>query len=151
MNRRASEGASQRGRYVLDTNVVSALRVRGRNPAVAAWAISVQVADQFVTALTISEIERGIVSTERSDPAQGELLRRWFDDQVLPAFADRVLPFDLAAARVLASYRVPEHAPLDDAIIAAIAQAAGMTVATCNTRHFEPLGVACIDPWAFGA
>lgn len=138
-------------RYVLDTNVVSALRVRGRNSAVEAWAISVQVADQFVTALTISEIERGIVSKERSDAAQGEVLRRWFDGQVLPAFADRVLPFDLAAARVLASYRVPEHAPLDEALIAAIAQSAGMTVATRNIRHFEPLGVACIDPWAFGA
>lgn len=65
------------------------------------------------------------------------------------AFADRVLPFDLPAARVLASYRVPEHAPLDDALIAAIAQSADMTVATRNTRHFEPLGVACLDPWAF--
>lgn len=138
-------------RYVLDTNVVSALRVRGRNPLVEAWAISVPVADQFVTALTISEIERGIISKERSDSAQGAVLRRWFDVQVLPAFADRVLPFDLPAARVLASYRVPEHAPLDDALIAAIAQSAGMTVATRNTRHFEPLGVVCIDPWAFDA
>jgi predicted nucleic acid-binding protein len=136
-------------RYVLDTNVLSALRVRGRNPPVEAWAVSVPVADQFVTALTISEIERGIVSKERSDPAQGAVLRRWFDDQVLPAFADRVLPFDLQAARVLASYRVPEHAPLDDALIAAVTQSAGMTVATRNTRHFEPLGVACIDPWAY--
>ena len=136
-------------RYVLDTNVVSALRVRGRNPLVAAWAISVPIADQFVTALTISEIERGVISKERSDPAQGAILRRWFNGRVLPAFADRVLPFDLPAARVLASYRVPEHAPLDDALIAAIAQSSEMTVATRNTRHFEPLGVACLDPWAF--
>lgn len=133
--------------YVLDTNVVSALRVRGRNPRVEAWAASVPVADQFVTATAMAEIERGVFARERSDPPQGEVLRRWFEDRVLPAFADRVLSFDLPAARVLATYRVPEHAPLDDVLIAAIAQAAQMTVATRNTRHFEPLGVACFNPW----
>jgi predicted nucleic acid-binding protein len=134
-------------RYVLDTNVVSALRVRGRNPQVEQWAASVPVADQFVTALTISELERGVIAKERSDPDQGTILRRWLEERVLPAFADRVLPFDLAAARILAAYRVPEHAPLDDALIAAIAQAADMSVVTRNTRHFEPLGVTCLNPW----
>lgn len=133
--------------YVLDTNVISALRVRGRNPQVEVWAASVPVAEQFVTATTMAEIERGVVAKERSDPPQGEALRRWFEDRVLPAFAGRVLPFDLPAARVLATYRVPEHAPLDDALIAAVAQAARMTIATRNTRHFEPLGVACLNPW----
>ncbi len=132
---------------MLDTNVVSALRVRGRNRAVEIWASSVPVADQFVTATTIAEIERGVLAKERSDPAQGEILRRWFEERVLPAFAGRVLPFDLPAARILATYRVPEHAPLDDALIAAIAQAADMTVATRNTRHFEPLGIPCLNPW----
>ncbi|MFT4081887.1 MAG: type II toxin-antitoxin system VapC family toxin [Nocardioides sp.] len=133
--------------YVVDTNVVSALRVRGRNPSVEAWASSVPVADQFVTATTIAEIERGVIAKERSDPAQGDVLRRWFDDRVLPAFAGRVLPFDLPAARILATYRTPEHAPFDDALIAAIAQAAAMTVVTRNSRHFEPLGVLCLNPW----
>jgi toxin FitB len=78
---------------------------------------------------------------------QGEILRRWLEERVLPAFAERMLPFDLAAARILAAYRVLEHAPLDDAVIAAIAQATDMTVATRNTRHFEPLGVMCLNPW----
>lgn len=134
-------------RYVLDTNVVSALRIRGRNPQVEAWAASVPVSDLSVAAPTLAEIERGVVARERSDPLQGEILRRWFEDRVLPAFADRVLAFDLPAARVLATYRVPEHAPFDDALIAAIAQASEMTVVTRNTRHFEPLGVACLNPW----
>lgn len=132
--------------YVLDTDVVSALRVRRRNPQVEAWAASVPIADQFVTAPTMAAIERGVVAKERSDPLQGEILRRWFEDHVLPAFADRVLPFDLPAARVLATYRGPGQAPPDDTLIAAIAQTAQMTVATSNTRHFEPLGVACLNP-----
>ena len=112
-----------------------------------AWAAAIPVADQFVTATTVAELERGVVAKERSDPAQGEILRRWFDERVLPTFAGRVLPFDLPATRILATYRVPEHAPFDDALIAAIAQAAEMTVATRNTRHFEPLGVRCLNPW----
>lgn len=137
-------------RFVLDTNVVSALRVRGRHPAVERWAASVPVADQFVTALTIAEIERGVVAKERSDAPQGTVLRRWFEQRVLPAFADRVLAFDLPAARILATYPVPEQALLDDALIAAVAEAAEMAVVTRNVKHFEPLGVRCLNPWDLG-
>lgn len=134
--------------YVLDTNVVSALRVRGRAPSVEAWAASVPATELFVTAPTIAEIERGVIAKERSDVAQGEVLRRWFAEHVLPTFAGRVLPFDLSAARILATFRVPEHAPLDDALIAAIAQAHRMTVVTRNLTHFAPLGVRCHSPWS---
>lgn len=133
--------------YLLDTNVVSALRLPRRNPAVATWADSVPVTDQFIAATTLAEIERGVIAKERTDPTQGEYLRRWFDDKVLRVFARRTLPFDMAAARILAAYRVPEHAPYDDALIAAVAQAAGAIVVTRNTRHFQPLGVECLDPW----
>lgn len=134
-------------RYLLDANVVSALRVRGSNPAVEEWAASVRIGDQFVTATTIAEIERGVIAKERSDAQQGAILRRWFDENVLPAFAERVLPFDLPAARILAAYRVPEHVPLDDALVAAVADSARMIVVTRNTKHFEPLGVPSINPW----
>ncbi len=133
-------------KYLLDTNVVSALRVRGRNRHVESWAASVPVGDQFTSAFTIAEIERGVIAKERSDAGQGAVLRRWFGENVLPTFADRVLPFDLPAARILSAYRVPEHAPLD-ALIAAVAEAAEMTIVTRNTKHFEPLGVPCLNPW----
>jgi len=136
-------------KYLLDTNVVSALRVRGRNRPVEAWGASIPVGDQFVSAFTIAEIERGVIAKERSDPQQGTVLRRWLEENVLPTFADRVLPFDLSAARILLAYRVPEHAPFDDALIAAVAQSAQMTVATRNMKHFEPLGVSCLDPWDY--
>ena len=134
-------------RYLLDTNVVSALRVRGRNQRVEAWATSVPVGGLFVSAFTIAEIERGVIAKERADAEQGAVLRRWFEENVMPAFADRVLPFDLSAARILAAYRVPEHAPFDDALIAAVAESAGMTIVTRNIKHFETLGVACLNPW----
>lgn len=133
--------------YLLDTNVVSALRLPNRHPAVAAWAASVPLHEQHICALTVAEIERGVVARERNDSSQGLILRRWFEEKVLPAFTGRVLPFDLDAARKLAGYRVPEHAPYDDALIAAVADARDLTVVTRNARHFEPLGVALLDPW----
>jgi predicted nucleic acid-binding protein len=135
-------------RYLLDTNVVSALRVRGREQQVQAWAAAIPVADLFVTALSIAEIERGVVGKERTDPAQGAVLRQWLEEHVLPAFAGRVLPFDLPAARILATYPVPDRAPLDDAVIAAIAQSTAMTIATRNTKYFEPLGASIVNPWS---
>ena len=113
--------------------------------ALAAWVVW---KTQFISAFTVAEIERGVLSKERVDASQGAVLRRWFEDNVLPAFADRVVPFDLPAARILAGYRVPEHAPFDDALIAAVAESARMTVVTRNVRHFEPLGVPVLDPWA---
>ncbi|AGC61004.1 hypothetical protein MULP_00975 [Mycobacterium liflandii 128FXT] len=133
--------------YLLDTNVVSALRKPQRNPEVRAWAVAVPPAELFVAALTIAEIERGVIAKERTDPPQGQVLRGWFEDRLLPTFDGRVLSFDLPAARILATYRVPEHAPYGDAIIAAVAESAHKVVVSRNTRHFEPLGVRCLDPW----
>lgn len=134
--------------FLLDTNTVSALRIRGRNPEIEKWSNSVPLTAQFISAPTVAEIERGVSAKERQDSRQGLILRGWFEERLLPGFAGRILAFDLSAARVLGSFRVPEHAPLDDALIASIAVANGMTVATRNTKHFEPLdGVRLVNPW----
>lgn len=134
--------------FLLDTNTVSALRIRGRNPEVEKWSNSVPLNAQFISAPSVAEIERGVLAKERQDSRQGLVLRGWFEEQLLPGFAGRILAFDLSAARVLGSFRVPEHAPLDDALIVSIAVANSMTVATRNTKHFEPLGgVRLINPW----
>lgn len=134
--------------FLLDTNTVSALRIRGRNPEVERWSSSVSFTAQFISAPTIAEIERGVMAKERQDSHQGLILREWLEERLLPGFAGRILGFDLAAARVLGSFRVPEHAPLDDALIASIAVANNMTVATRNSKHFEPLdGVRIVNPW----
>lgn len=55
-----------------------------------------------------------MIAKERTDPTQGEYLRRWFDNKVLPVFARRTMPFDLAAARILATCRVSGQSPYDD-------------------------------------
>lgn len=136
---------------VLDTNVVSALRVPARNPEVAQWAATFPIDALYVAAPTIAEIERGVVARERTDPPSGAVLRTWLDDHVLEAFRGRVLPFDLEAARCLGRYKIPAEAPLDDALIAAIADSHDFTVATRNTKHFAKLPVKVTNPWEYSA
>ena len=77
--------------FLLDTNVVSELRKARAGRAdknVAAWAAGASAASMFVSVVTIQELEIGVQLAERRDPPQGGLLRRWLEQQVLPAFAD---------------------------------------------------------------
>lgn len=136
--------------FVLDTNVVSELRkVRlGKADAnVSAWAQSVDAADLFVSAITIMELELGVLSVERKDATQGAMLRSWLAQQVLPEFADRTLPVDTAVAQRCARLHVPDKRSERDALIAATALVHGMTVVTRNVADFQPTGVTVVNPW----
>lgn len=135
---------------VLDTNVLSELRkVRlGRaDTNVVAWAESVDAADLFISAISIMELELGVLSMERKDAAQGAMLRTWLEQQVLPEFSGRTLPVDTTVAQRCARLHVPDKRGERDALIAATAMVHGMAVATRNVADFEPTGVALIDPW----
>ena len=136
--------------FLLDTNVVSELRKLGDGRAdarVVAW-ISARDAESFyISALTLMELEIGILRIERRDAAQGELLRRWMDRHVLPEFLERTLPVDSAVALACARLHVPDPRSERDALIAATALVHGMTVVTGNLSDFETTGVAAIDPW----
>lgn len=136
--------------FLLDTNVVSELRKLGDGRAdarVVAW-ISARDAESFyISALTLMEVEIGILRIERRDAAQGERLRRWMDRHVLPEFLERTLPVDSAVALECARLHVPDPRSERDALIAATALVHGMTVVTGNLADFETTGVAAIDPW----
>ncbi|WP_233851911.1 type II toxin-antitoxin system VapC family toxin [Paraburkholderia sp. HD33-4] len=134
--------------FVIDTNVVSELRKGRRADAnVAAWSESVDASALFVSAITIMELATGVLLKERSDPAQGALLRAWLDQRVLPEFADRVLPVDTGVALRCARLHVPDRRSERDALIAATAMVHGMTVVTRNVADFVATGVALINPW----
>ena len=87
--------------FLLDTNVVSELRkIRlGRaDRNVALWADSVDAVALYLSAITVQELEMGVLLAECRDPPQGAIFRAWFESHVLPAFAGRILPFDTAVA-----------------------------------------------------
>ena len=125
--------------YLLDTNIVSALRRPERSPAVAAWLRSRPDEELFISVVTLGEIERGIAMQEHRNPGFAKDLRVWlFEIEAL--FADRIQAFGAAEAREWGRLWARLGHDGADLLIAATAIVGGLTVVTRNTRHFENTG-----------
>jgi predicted nucleic acid-binding protein len=134
--------------FLLDTNVISELRRPDRgDPLVVRWATSISPLAQFLSSVTILELEVGALSIRRKDLAQGEALWTWIRHKVLPEFAGRILPFSVETSLLCAPLHVPDRRPPRDAMIAATALEHHLTVATRNVRDFAPMGVPLLNPW----
>lgn len=136
--------------YLLDTNIVSELRKAKGGKAdknVKAWADTVSVTSMFLSAISILELETGVLLVERRDTTQGAMLRVWLDGHVLPAFSGRILAIDTAVAQRCAKLHVPDPRADRDALIAATALVHGMTVVTRNVADFKYTGVEIFNPW----
>lgn len=134
--------------FLLDTNVVSELRRRDKtDPRVSAWSDTIPPDDLFLSAVTVLELEAGVLTMERRDAAQGAVLRRWLDNKVLPSFSGRILPVDTAIALRCARLHVPNPKPERDAMIAATALVKHLTVVTRNISDFQQMGVDLLNPW----
>lgn len=136
--------------HLLDTNIISELRKAHTGEAnlnVLRWAKSQDASNLFISSITVMEIELGILAIERKDAAQGNLLRTWFQQQVLPEFAGSILAIDTSVALRCAQLHVPDKRSERDAFIAATALVHGMSVVTRNVADFIPTGVSIINPW----
>ncbi|MBS1847408.1 MAG: type II toxin-antitoxin system VapC family toxin [Actinobacteria bacterium] len=136
--------------YLLDTNIISELRKAPEriDPRVVAWGGSLDASDQFLSVVTVFELELGLLLVERRDMTTGRILRRWFNEVVLGDFEDRTFDVDRKVALYTARLHVPDPRLERDALIAATAVVHGLTVATRNVADFEPMGVPVVDPWA---
>jgi predicted nucleic acid-binding protein len=134
--------------YLIDTNVWSELRNPGRADInVRAWAETANPADLYLSAITVFELERGVLLIERRDASRGARLRRWLERHVLEPFESRIVPIDAVIARRCAALHVPDPRPERDALIAATALTHGLIVVTRNVGDFEPMGAAFLNPW----
>jgi len=136
--------------FLLDTNVISELRKAGDGKAdanVVAWLSGVDASTFYLSAVTLMEIEVGVLRIARRDSTQGVRLRTWMDNHILPEFSARILPVDTTVALRCAVLHVPDPRPEREAFIAATALVHGMTVVTCNLADFERTGVALLNPW----
>ena len=105
--------------FLVDTNVISELRRPERaDPQVVRWASSVAGSPQFLSSITILELEVGALSLRRKDEAQGNALWAWIRHTVLPQFAGRILPFSIETSLLCAPLHVPDRRPQRDAMIA---------------------------------
>ena len=137
-------------KYLLDTNVVSELRKVGDGKAdanVIRWVSAQDSSDLFISAITILEIERGILSLQRRDHSQGALLRKWMDDRVRAEFGGRILPIDDAVATRCAYLHIPDRRNEADALIASTALVHNLAVVTRNVRDFDGTCAIVVDPW----
>ena len=114
-----------------------------------AWLDRQEMETLYISAVTQAELKYGVYRIPEG--ARRERLLSGILE-VLALLEGRVLPFDAAAADQLAiagekveKFGAKIVAP--DAYIAATALARGFAVATRNTKHFEPIGVAIINPW----
>ncbi len=137
--------------YVIDTNVASELMRPSPFRVVSAGIAGRDAAELCLSAVSEAELLYGvaIVPAGRRRNALEAAMSRWLDT----GFAERILPFDSAAARdyadIVAGRRFAGRsiAPAD-CQIAAIAGSRGMAVATRNVRDFEDTGIEVVDSWA---
>lgn len=137
---------------LLDTNVVSEAMKPVPDDAVRGWLDEQAAETLYLSSVTIAELMFGIGALpkgNRKDKLASAL------DGVMELFADRVLPFDIDAARHYADLAVKARAagkgfPTPDGYIAAIAASKGFVVATRDTSAFDAAGVQVIDPWKAG-
>ena len=135
---------------LLDTNVVSEPLRPAPDTRVIAWIDAQPLETIFLSAITVAELRAGVALLPVGKRRSG--LQQSLEKRVLPLFAGRVLPFDLACtqayAELMAKARTAGLAiATADGYIAAIAAANGFAVATRDTGPFEVAGAAVINPW----
>ena len=135
---------------LLDTNVVSEPLRPAPDERVIAWIDAQPLETLFLSAITVAELRAGVALLPAGRRRTG--LHQSLETRVLPLFAGRVLPFDLACTQAYAALMSAARAAglaitSADGYIAAIAAANGLAVATRDTGPFKAAGAAVIDPW----
>ena len=134
--------------YLLDTDILSAIRRKQRDPNLKEWLRSIQSADVYLSVVTIGEVERGITRQRRNNPKFAEDLESWLDT-ILLRYEQRILPLSVSIARRWGQLSGELEHTSADLMIAATALEHNLTVATRNTRHFEPTQVHLINPYLY--
>ncbi len=135
---------------LLDTNVVSEPLRQVPDARVVAWIDAQPMDTLFLSAITVAEMRAGVALLPAGKRQAG--LQQNLEKRVLPLFAGRVLPFDMACTQAYAELMAKARASglavaSADGYIAAIAAVNGLTVATRDTRPFVAAGATVINPW----
>jgi toxin FitB len=132
--------------YLLDTVAFSEFFKRRAHPGFMRWLTDKPEDQLFLSVVTIGEVEKGIERQRDRAPVFADALSSWLE-RSLDVYGDRVLPVTTNVGRRWG--RLSGRLGRDDIdlLIAATALEHGLTVATRNTRHFIPTGVAIENPF----
>ena len=130
---------------MLDTNVVSEIRKPRPDPKVSSWLSAKDVAQTFITTITLAEVWQGFHALPLAHPDYANIKKFVAD---LPQ-QYRVLNFDARAAAIWGKITAQAAAPLPlrDSLIAAIALSRGYRIATRDTDPFHRAGCKVVNPW----
>ena len=132
--------------YLLDTDVLSALRRRQRNPAVEEWYTRQSSSNLHISVITLGEVQRGVSQEARRNSEFADDLAKWFR-RVVTEYGDRVLPIDLRVAQRWGQLTIDIGNTNPDLLIAATALEHNLAIVTRNVRHFAPTGVTIVNPF----
>ena len=136
--------------YLIDTNVIPEYnREQLPHAGVVKWLDTTPEAAQYVSVLTLAEIERGILRKEEGK-RRGDL-QRWFDEDLPARFAGSILAFDarVASCRTHLTASQPDKGrplPTIDSQLAATALAHNLVLVTRNVKDYEGTGVDVLNP-----
>jgi toxin FitB len=144
--------------FLLDTNVVSATAPpRGGQPSHESVTVRIWLERHrrsvYLPAVVIGEIAAGIGRLDAAGASKRAADFGTWLEAMHADIGDRVLPLDAAAALLIrglsaAAQRGGVAPGFADLAIAAIARRHDLTVATRNTKHFAPMRVPTVDPFA---
>ena len=134
---------------ILDTNVISEAMKPEPNPVVRAWLNDQAAETLYLSSVTLAEFLFGIAALPSGK--RKEMLTLTLEG-LMELFKDRVLPFDVEAARHYADLAVVAKIsgrgfPTPDGYIAAIAASRGFIVASRDTAPYQAARVTVINPW----
>jgi predicted nucleic acid-binding protein len=135
--------------YLIDTCVFSEFTKPRPAASVDRWIAAVAETSQFVSVLSLGELEKGVrklaTSRRRND------LERWLtslrarlQERTLGVDADIALEWGRISAQAEGRGR---PLPVVDALLGATAIVHGLAVATRNSSDIERTGARIVDPW----
>jgi predicted nucleic acid-binding protein len=135
--------------YLIDTNVISEVRKGTRcDPRVALWYKRIRDDELFLSVLVIGEIRQGVEQLRTRDPRHARALEQWLDELIV-GFGERVLPVDNRVAQNWGRLAARGGLPVIDGLLAATAEAHGLTLVTRNVKDVERSGARCLNPFEF--
>jgi hypothetical protein len=132
--------------FLVDTDLLSMLERKQVPPKLAAW-IQSNEADIFLSIVSIAELQFGL---DRAPVTHKASLGAWLAHirrRLAPATEELTEPVLVRWKELLADLKIKNRTMnCEDSLIAATALLHGHIIAIHNKRHFEPAGVAVIDP-----